>query len=94
VLFEPLEASFGWDRASVSLAFAISLVFFGLGAPLGGWLIDRYGPRRQEVVRQCFQNVADSTHAGQISQRESGVGLCRDKFERSLCEDLGYSRPS
>ncbi len=46
VLFEPLEASFGWDRASVSLAFAISLVFFGLGAPLGGWLIDRYGPRR------------------------------------------------
>lgn len=46
VLFEPLEADFGWDRASVSFAFAISLFFFGLGAPLGGSLIDRFGPRR------------------------------------------------
>lgn len=46
VLFEPLEASFGWDRASISFAFAISLIFFGLGAPIGGSLIDRYGPRR------------------------------------------------
>ncbi|MBK8026944.1 MAG: MFS transporter [Chloroflexi bacterium] len=46
ILFEPLEAQFGWDRASISFAFAISLVFFGLGAPIGGTLIDRYGPRR------------------------------------------------
>ncbi|MCK6576711.1 MAG: MFS transporter [Anaerolineae bacterium] len=50
VLFEPLEAHFGWDRASVSLAFAISLVFFGLGAPIGGTLIDRYGPRRVMIA--------------------------------------------
>lgn len=46
VLFEPLEAYFGWDRASISFAFAISLFFFGLGAPIGGSLIDRFGPRR------------------------------------------------
>jgi MFS family permease len=46
VLFEPLEGDFGWDRASISFAFAISLFFFGLGAPIGGTLIDRYGPRR------------------------------------------------
>ncbi len=46
VLFEPLEVRFGWDRASISFAFAISLFFFGLGAPIGGTLIDRYGPRR------------------------------------------------
>ncbi|MBL8130280.1 MAG: MFS transporter [Anaerolineae bacterium] len=50
VLFEPLEAHFGWDRASVSLAFAISLIFFGLGAPIGGTLIDRYGPRRVMIA--------------------------------------------
>lgn len=49
VLFEPLEADFGWDRASVSFAFAISLFFFGLGAPIGGSLIDRFGPRRVMV---------------------------------------------
>ncbi|MDZ4767486.1 MAG: MFS transporter [Chloroflexota bacterium] len=46
VLFEPLQTDFGWDRASVSFAFAISLFFFGLGAPIGGALIDRFGPRR------------------------------------------------
>jgi MFS family permease len=46
VLFEPLEQDFGWDRASISFAFAISLFFFGLGAPIGGTLIDRFGPRK------------------------------------------------
>jgi MFS family permease len=42
----PLEAEFGWDRASISLAVAISLVAFGLGGPLGGATLDRFGPRR------------------------------------------------
>jgi len=42
----PLESEFGWDRASVSLGVAISLVAFGLGGPLGGATIDRFGPRR------------------------------------------------
>jgi sugar phosphate permease len=46
VLFEPLETDFGWDRAGISLAFGISLLFFGLGGPIGGALIDRFGPRR------------------------------------------------
>jgi MFS family permease len=42
----PLEAEFGWDRASISLAVAVSLIAFGLGGPLGGGMIDRFGPRR------------------------------------------------
>lgn len=42
----PLEAEFGWDRASISLAVAISLIAFGFGGPLGGGLVDRFGPRR------------------------------------------------
>ena len=46
VLITPLEAEFGWSRASISLAVAISLLFFGLGGPLGGSLVDRWGPRR------------------------------------------------
>ncbi len=46
VLFDPLEGDFGWDRASVSFAFAVSLFAFGFGAPLGGSLMDRFGPRR------------------------------------------------
>src|ERR1700752_4524910 len=42
---KPLEAEFGWDRASISLAVAVSLMAYGLGAPFSGKLIDRYGPR-------------------------------------------------
>ncbi len=46
----PLEAEFGWDRASTSAAVAISLIAFGLGGPLGGTLLDRFGPRRVLVA--------------------------------------------
>jgi len=46
VLIKPLEAQFHWTRADISLAVAISLFAYGLGAPLGGMLVDRFGPRR------------------------------------------------
>ncbi|MBZ0284538.1 MAG: MFS transporter [Anaerolineae bacterium] len=46
VIIKPLEADFGWTRASISLAVAVSLFAFGFGAPLGGTLVDRFGPRR------------------------------------------------
>lgn len=46
VLIKPLEGEFGWDRAEISLALAIGLLANGLGAPFGGKLIDRFGPRK------------------------------------------------
>ncbi|HSL34325.1 MAG TPA: MFS transporter [Candidatus Limnocylindrales bacterium] len=46
VLIKPLEAEFGWDRAGISLAIAVSILAYGLGAPLSGGLIDRFGPKR------------------------------------------------
>ena len=46
VLIAPLEAEFGWDRASISLGVGIGILAFGLGAPLGGTLIERFGARR------------------------------------------------
>ena len=49
VLILPLETEFGWDRASISLAVAVSILTFGLGAPLAGGLVDRFGPRRVMV---------------------------------------------
>lgn len=42
----PLEAEFGWDRATISLAVAVSLITYGLGGPIGGSLVDRFGPKR------------------------------------------------
>ncbi len=46
IIIKPLEDEFGWSRGSISLAVAVSLFAFGFGAPLGGSLIDRFGPRR------------------------------------------------
>ncbi len=46
IIIEPLEREFGWSRESISLAIGISLFIFGFGGPLGGTLIDRFGPRR------------------------------------------------
>jgi MFS family permease len=46
ILIKPLEAEFGWDRAAISLAVGIGFVLNALGAPLGGSLLDRFGPRR------------------------------------------------
>jgi sugar phosphate permease len=46
VVIKPLEAEFLWNRASISLAVAVSLFAFGFGGPLGGSLVDRFGSRR------------------------------------------------
>jgi sugar phosphate permease len=46
IVMQSLEADFGWDRASISFAVAISLFVFGFGGPVGGSIIDRFGPRR------------------------------------------------
>lgn len=45
-MIKPMEAEFGWDRASISFAIAVSLFVFGFGGALGGTLVDRFGPRR------------------------------------------------
>lgn len=45
VIIRPLEAEFGWDRASISLAVAISILTFGLGGIFAGSFVERFGPR-------------------------------------------------
>lgn len=50
VIIVPLEREFGWDRAAISLSVAVSLLAFGLGGPVGGYFIDRFGPRRVLVA--------------------------------------------
>ena len=40
-----MQADFGWDRTTFSLAFAVQRIESGLLGPLQGWVVDRYGPR-------------------------------------------------
>jgi len=46
VLILPLEAAFGWDRASISLAAAIGIFLYGLVGPFSAALMLRFGIRR------------------------------------------------
>jgi MFS family permease len=49
VFFKPLADSFGWDRATVSSIYSISLIVRG-GISIGtGWLADRYGSKKLMV---------------------------------------------
>lgn len=50
VLIRPFEAEFGWDRASITFAVAISLLLFGLAGPFVGRIMDRSGPRAVVLV--------------------------------------------
>jgi sugar phosphate permease len=56
VLIHPLEAEFGWTRTEVASAASLNLLLLGLFAPLGGWLIDRVGPRK--VIIGCLSTTA------------------------------------
>ncbi len=50
VFIHPFENEFGWSRAEISFALGVNLLLFGLAAPLSGWLLDRFGPRRVMMI--------------------------------------------
>src|ERR1700709_651476 len=40
-----IQKTFGWDRASIQIAFTLFLLFETWLVPFEGWIVDRYGPR-------------------------------------------------
>ncbi|WP_428492308.1 MFS transporter [Rhodopila sp.] len=42
--------AFGWSRAEVSIAYAVSQIVSGISSPLVGWLVDRLGPGRLILI--------------------------------------------
>jgi len=57
VFMKPLEAQFGWSRASLSSATALCGLFSAVSLPLVGLLIDRVGVRRPLLVAICLFGV-------------------------------------
>jgi sugar phosphate permease len=45
VFYPTIVEEFGWERGSTALMFSITIIVYGLTAPLAGSLIDRYKPR-------------------------------------------------
>ncbi len=46
VLIHPLEADFGWARSAITFGISLNLLLYGVAAPVVGWILDKYGPRR------------------------------------------------
>jgi len=46
VFFKPLQSEFGWNRATTSGAFSLSMVMEGIAGAFMGGLNDRLGPRK------------------------------------------------
>jgi len=44
--FEPIVEEFGWSYTQVSIAFSLRGLEMGILAPLVGFLVDRFGPRK------------------------------------------------
>jgi sugar phosphate permease len=49
-LLLPIQADTGWTTSQVTIAGALGLVLLGLGGPVSGVLIDRFGVRRLTVA--------------------------------------------
>ncbi len=45
IMFKPMMAELGWNRAAISSVFFLNMVFFALTLSAAGRLYDRYGPR-------------------------------------------------
>src|SRR3954467_8958147 len=56
VLIVPLQDEFGWSRATIGFAVAITLVVFGLGGPFAAAFVERYGMRR--VITAAVLGIA------------------------------------
>lgn len=54
VFFKSLEETFDLTRAATSSVLSVRMVFSGFAALLGGWAIDRYGPKKVFSVMGVF----------------------------------------
>jgi sugar phosphate permease len=63
VLIVPLEQSFGWTRATISLAISINIFLYGLMGPFAGALMQRIGIRRTVALALALMatTIAAST---------------------------------
>ena len=50
LFMEPLQADFGWNRATISLGMTVLAVVSTLAMPFAGALIDRFGPRAVAIL--------------------------------------------
>src|SRR5258707_4441808 len=49
-----IQKKFGWDRASIQVAFTLFALFETWLVPIEGWFVDKYGPRLVVLIGGIF----------------------------------------
>jgi len=57
VFYPTIVEEFGWERGSTALMFSITVLIYGLTAPLAGHLVDRFGPRVVLPAGACLMGT-------------------------------------
>lgn len=57
VYVKPLEKLNHWSATEVSLTFTLSIFFLGIGSSIGGFLLDRVGPRKMASIAGIVYGV-------------------------------------
>lgn len=63
VFLVPMQQDTGWSIGVLSFAVSIGLLVLGLTAPVGGWLIDRFGPRKLAVIALVIISISMAASA-------------------------------
>jgi predicted MFS family arabinose efflux permease len=63
VLILPIEAAFGWDRASISFAAAVGILLYGLVGPFAAALMVRFGVRRTTMCALAIMAASSAASA-------------------------------
>jgi len=63
VLLLPLHEAFGWSRASISLAAAIGIFFYGLMGPFAAAAMERFGLRRVLITALLVMAASSAASA-------------------------------
>ena len=58
VFIVPFEEQFGWDRASISFAFAISLFLYGFFGPFMAAFVEKYGLKRMMLYSMLLLTIS------------------------------------
>lgn len=66
VFIRPLEAEFGWVRADTVLAFSVCMFVFGFVMGVGGYFVDKFGPRKPFIAGAALM-VASQVLSSQIT---------------------------
>ena len=77
VFVPALESAFGSSRSSVTVVYSFALLAGGTGAPLAGWIVDRFGLRALTVVGMSAAALAtlSASQASHLWHLYLGLGI-------------------